>query len=290
MEQIIYINGEFLPADEAKVSVLDRGYLYGDGIFETLRAYNGKVFKIDEHLNRLFLSAKAILINIPLKKSEIKRVIYETLQRNKLKDAYIRLSVSRGPGEIGIDIKGVGHPTLVIIVKPAKVYPSQFYQKGVKVFTATTRRLLPETLSPKIKSLNFLSNILARMEAKRNDLFEALMLNENGFVTEGTISNVFMVTEEDILITPPSYNILEGITRKTVIELAKRLKIKFQEKNIARIDLYLSKEAFLTFTSAGILPICEVDRRKIGNIVPGKITSLLMAEYKRLVEKECYSS
>jgi len=272
----IYINGKFYPESRAKVSVFDHGYLYGDGVFETLRSEGGEVFKLDEHLNRLFNSAQTIKLRVPLTKEEIKEAVKETLKKNRLKSAYIRVSLSRGRGELGLSPKSCSSPNLVIIAKGPKGYPLKLYQKGVEVITVSTRRSDPAMLFPNIKCANFLWGILAKIEAEQRDAFEAILLNSKGEVTEGTVSNIFIV-KESILITPPTYvGILEGITRNCVIELAKKIGIEVKEEIITCYDLYTADESFLTNTSLGIMPVVKVDGRVIGKGKPGKITRRLI--------------
>lgn len=276
----IYINGKFYPESRAKVSVFDHGYLYGDGVFETLRADGGRVFKLDEHLNRLFNSAQTIKLKIPLTKEEIKEAVKETLKKNRLKSAYIRVSLSRGRGELGLSPKGCSSPNLVIIAKKPKGYPPELYQRGVEVITASTRRSSPPMLFPGIKCTNFLWGILAKIEAEQRGAFEAILLNSQGEVTEGTVSNIFIV-KESILITPPTYaGILEGITRNCVIELAKKMGIGVKEETITSYDLYTADESFLTNTSLGIMPVVKVDGRVISKGKPGKITQRLRCKFQ----------
>jgi branched-chain amino acid aminotransferase len=277
----IYINGSFCPKEEAKVSVFDHGYLYGDGIYETLRSYDGMVFKLIEHLARLKQSADMMEMTLLMDEDGIRRAIYDTLSRNGLKDAYIRVSVSRGPGEIGLDPELCPTPTFVIIAKQFFDYRREFYQEGVKIAVVETRRIHPETLNPAIKSTNFLNNIFAKMEAKRAGAFEGIMLNHANFIAEGTISNIFMV-KEGVLMTPPLIaGILEGVTRDLVLRLAENLGITVYEELFTEAVLSEADEVFITNTTMEIMPVREVGDKVIGP--PGKVTKMLAEAYKQEV-------
>jgi branched-chain amino acid aminotransferase len=277
----IYINGTFYPKEEAMVSVFDHGYLYGDGIYETLRSYDGMVFKLIEHLVRLKQSADMMEMTLPLDEEGIRRAIYDTLSRNGLKDAYIRVSVSRGPGEIGLDPELCPIPTFVIIAKQFFDYRREFYQEGIKIAVVETRRNHPETLNPAIKSTNFLNNIFAKMEAKRAGAFEGIMLNHANFIAEGTISNIFMV-KDGILMTPPLIaGILEGVTRDLVLRLAENLGITVYEELFTEAALSDADEVFITNTTMEIMPVREVGDKVIGP--PGKMTNMLAEAYKQEV-------
>ncbi|MGC2423041.1 MAG: branched-chain-amino-acid transaminase [Nitrospirota bacterium] len=277
----IYINGSFYPKDEAKVSVFDHGYLYGDGIYETLRSYDGMVFKLIEHLARLKQSADMMEMTLLMDEDGIRRAIYDTLSRNGLKDAYIRVSVSRGPGEIGLDPALCPTPTFVIIAKPFFDYKSEFYEEGVKIAVVETRRNHPETLNPAIKSTNFLNNIFAKMEAKRAGAFEGIMLNHANFVAEGTISNIFMI-KDGVLMTPPLIaGILEGVTRDLVLRLAETLGITVYEELFTEATLGEADEVFITNTTMEIMPVREVGDKVIGP--PGRVTKMLAEAYKQEV-------
>src|SRR3989339_510952 len=259
----IFINGKFYSKKAAKISIFDHGYLYGDGIYETMRSSNGIVFKVDEHIERLFHSAKMIYLDIPYSREEIKKTIYKTLKVNKLKNAYIRMSFSRGFGEIGLDPELCEKPTFAIIAKKFIPYPKEYYKNGVKIIVAKTKRNHPESISPEIKSTNFLNNILAKIEAKKQNAFEAIMLNLEGFVAEGTISNIFIV-KKGILTTPSlKCGILDGITRKYILENAKKLKIKVKETNLSINDLYTADECFITNTSLGVMPVRFINDKSV---------------------------
>ncbi|MDD5687446.1 MAG: branched-chain-amino-acid transaminase [Elusimicrobia bacterium] len=273
----IFINGRFYSKKNAKISVFDHGFLYGDGIYETMRSYNNIVYKIDEHISRFFKSAGLISLKIPFSKQYIKKSVYQTLKINKLKDAYIRMSLSRGEGEIGLDPALCPKPTFVIIVKKFKPYPREFCEKGIKIIIAKTRRNHPAALNPEIKSTNFLNNILAKIEAKNKNAFEAIMLNIEGFVTEGTISNIFIV-KNNVLKTPSiKCGILDGITRKYILKIAKSLRIKTKESFLKPKDLYTADECFITNTSLEIMPVSLIDNKKI--MVVGKITKELIGNF-----------
>jgi branched-chain amino acid aminotransferase len=281
---VVYLNGEFLPKEEAKISVFDHGLLYGDGVFEGIRSYNGRVFKLDEHLKRLYNSAKAIRLRIPLNIDEMKEALLETLRRNNLHDAYIRLVVTRGEGDLGLDPDKCPEPNVFIITDKIVLYPQKFYDEGLEIVTAATRRNIPEAINPRIKSLNYLNNILAKLEGKLADAKEALMLNTEGYVVECTGDNIFIV-KDNVLITPPIHvGILEGVTRDTVMEIAKEINIQVEEEVFTRYDLYIADECFLTGTAAEIIPVVKVDGRAIGDGLPGAMTKRLAAKFKKLTE------
>lgn len=279
----VYINGEFYPKEEAKISVFDHGFLYGDGVFEGTRAYNGRIFQFEEHINRLYDSAKCIAMEIPIGKEEMKRAHYETLKRNNLQDAYIRTVVSRGNGDLGLDPRKCPQPNVVIIADKIALYPHELYEKGLRVITVPTRRNLPEALNPMIKSLNYLNNILAKIEANLAGVPEAIMLNQEGYVAECTGDNIFIV-KEGVMATPmTSFGALRGITRRVVMELAARSGVKILESMLTRYDVYTADECFLTGTAAEVIPVVEVDGRKIGDGSPGPITRRIMHEFHEYV-------
>ncbi len=282
---LVYINGEFVPASQAKISVFDHGFLYGDGVFEGIRAYNGRVFKLKEHVDRLYDSAKAIDLEIPISKEEFIEIILETLRRNKLKDAYIRPIVTRGIGDLGLDPRKCKNPSIIVIAQPWGRLYGDLYERGLRAVTVTVRRNAIDSLPPNIKSLNYLNNILAKIEANAKGGDEAIFLDHNGYVSEGSGDNIFIV-KNGAVITPPTINNLKGITREVVIELVKKLGIPFKEANISIYDLYTADEIFVTGTAAEICPITWVDGRVIGDGKPGRITKLLMEEFKKLTERE----
>lgn len=286
MSRVIYLDGKYVPEEEAKVSVFDHGFLYGDGVFEGIRAYRGKVFKLDEHVRRLYESAKSIMLDIPESYEEMKEVTLETIRRNKLEDAYIRIVVSRGYGDLGLDPRKCPRATTVIIASSISLFPEELYEKGLSVITVATRRNVPDALDPQIKSLNYLNNILVKIEANRAGVLEAIMLNGQGYVAEGTGDNVFIVKNGKIL-TPPSYvGALCGITRQVIIDLAAAAGMELEERPFTRHELYVADECFLTGTAAEVIPVIEVDGRQIGSGTPGAVTRDLVARFRALTGSE----
>ncbi len=285
MGLLVYLDGKFVPEEEAKISIFDHGFLYGDGVFEGIRAYNGRVFRLREHMNRLYDSAKAIDLQIPITKEEFEKIILETLRINKLRDAYIRPIVTRGVGDLGLDPRKCKKPTIIVIARPwGKLY-GDLYERGLKAVTVAVRRNPYDALPPNIKSLNYLNNILAKIEANAKGGDEAIFLDKLGFISEGSGDNIFIVKNGTIL-TPPTINSLLGITREVVIEIIKKLGIPFAERNLSLYDLYTADEVFVTGTAAEIAPIVEVDGRKIGDGKPGKITKRLMEEFEKVTQTE----
>jgi len=283
----VYIDGEFLPKAEAKVSVFDRGYLYGDGVFEGIRGYNGRIFRLDQHLERLYRGAKAIQLDLALTPEELKDAIIETVRRNGLTDCYIRVVVSRGQGDLGLNpLNCHTPPTIVVIASHIELYPREVYERGLELITCTTRRNVPTALDPQIKSLNYLNNIMARIEVERAGAHEGLMLNHFGHVAEGTGDNLFAV-REGVLITPPAHaGILAGITRQVVLELATEMDLPARETNITVYEVYTADECFLTGTAAEIVPVARCDGRVIGDGKPGPITKRLMERFKEVTVTE----
>ncbi|SNX55200.1 branched-chain-amino-acid transaminase [Thermoanaerobacterium sp. RBIITD] len=279
---VVYVNGEFVDSEKASVSVFDHGYLYGDGVFEGIRAYDGVIFKLEDHLKRLYNMSKAILLDIPLTKEEMQEKICETMRRNNLRDAYIRLVVSRGKGDLGLDPYKCSSPTVVIIADKITLYPDETYQKGLKIITSTYRRNSIQTLDPQIKSLNYLNNILAKIEAVNAGYPEALLLNLDGYVVECTGDNVFIVSNGTLFTPPSAAGALGGITRATVIDIAKKLNIPFEEKYFSLFNVYTADECFLTGTAAEAIPVTEVDKRSIGDGKPGVITKKIIEEFKKI--------
>ncbi len=279
---LIYINGEFVPKGEAKVSVFDHGLLYGDGVFEGIRSYGGRVFKLDEHLQRLYDSAKAIMLEIPVSIEEMKATVLETLRRNNLYDAYIRLIVTRGIGDLGLDPDRCAQPTIIVITDKISLYPQECYEDGLEIVTVATRRNYAEAINPRVKSMNYLNNILANIEGKQAGAGEALILNTDGYVVECSGDNIFFV-KDGTVVTPPSHiGILEGVTRNTVIDLARDLGLVVEEKIFTRHDLYTAAECFLTGTAAEVIPVVKIDRRVIGNGILGVVTQKLIEEFHRI--------
>lgn len=279
----IYINGEILPKEEAKISVFDHGLLYGDGVFEGLRAYNGRVFKLTEHLERLFESARAIFLEIPMTQEELKEAIFATLRANNMKDSYIRLVVTRGEGKLGLEPGKCSNPQVIIITDTIQLYPPKLYEKGIELMTVATVRNHPESINPRIKCLNYMNNILAKMESLNAGATEAIMLNKDGFVAECTGQNIFMVRGKELYTPHPNSGILKGITRDTVIELAKKGGMKVREDFLTRYDLYIAEECFLTGTAAQIVPVVKIDGRTVGNGKAGQITLDLLKQYRELL-------
>jgi len=282
----IYLNDKIIPASDAKISVFDHGFLYGDGIYETLRAYDGVMFMLDEHIRRLYRSASFIKLKIPKSAAEIKSAIYKTLKANSLKNAYVRLTISRGAGKIGLDPALCEKPTFVIVTNEFKDYPASFYKKGVTLIIPSVRRNLKEALNPQIKSLNFLNNILAKIESKKKKAYEALMLNSKGHLAEGAICNVFFVTPPSrggALCTPSlDCGILDGITRNIVIELAKKNGIAVNEGKFTSADLSRASEVFITNTTMEVMPVRKVDSTRFK---VGAVTKLLQEAYEEEVKK-----
>lgn len=277
----IYIDGKFYDKENAKISVLDHGFLYGDGVFEGIRAYNGKIFKCEEHIDRIFTSAQYIKLQIPMAKEEIKDALYKTLEANNLKDAYIRLIVSRGVGDLGLDTRKCPKPSVIIIATYWGALYGDMDDKGIKVITASTRRIPPQCLDVKAKTLNYLNNILAKIETFDVHADEALMLDINGFVSEGTGDNIFIIKGGKILTPPTDSSILLGITRKTIIDISKNLNVEVEEKRLTLLEIYDADEAFMTGTAVEVIPIREVDGRKIKEC-PGEITLKVMEKFKRM--------
>lgn len=282
----IYLDGKLVDEKDAKISVFDHGLLYGDGVFEGIRAYNGRVFKLDEHLERLYNSARAIMLKIPLDKKEMKEAVLMTIRANGLNNGYVRLVVTRGKGDLGLDPKKCPKPTVFIIAHTIKLYPKELYYKGMEVVTVPTIRNLVSAIDPQIKSLNYLNNILAKIEANLAGMPEAIMLSKDGYVLECTGDNIFVI-KKNTLITPPTYlGVLSGITRNTVLGLAEKLKIKAKEDVFTRYTLYTADECFLTGTAAEIIPVVKIDDRVIGDGMPGKLSLRLMKEFWVLTKKE----
>jgi branched-chain amino acid aminotransferase len=281
----IYINGTYYDKENAKISVYDHGLLYGDGIFEGMRSYSGKVFRLREHMDRLYESARAICLQIPISKEQMEADVTETLRRNTLSDAYIRLVVTRGAGSLGLDPNRTSNPQVIIIADHIALYPAEYYESGLKIITASTIRNHPAALSPRIKSLNYLNNIMAKIEGQQAGCVEALMLNHKGEVAECTGDNIFIVKREEVLTPPKDAGILEGITRNAVLGLARSLEIPAHEVSLTRHDLLVADECFLTGSAAEVIPVISIDGRPIGDGKVGPITKKLIAEFKSLVHR-----
>ena len=280
----IYIDGKFHDEKNAKISVFDHGLLYGDGVFEGIRAYNGRVFKLREHIDRLFDSAKAILLDSPMKHADLMRATVETCRRNKLREGYIRLLVTRGVGTLGLNPNRCKRPSVIIIADKIQLYPPELYARGMDIVTVPTTRNLHNAVNPAIKSLNYLNNILAKIEANIAGVEEAVMLNSEGFVAECTGDNLFIVKRGHLLTPPLSAGALYGITRGTVMDLARESGVPVAEPNLTRYDLYVADECFLTGTGAEIIPVTKIDGRVIGKGKPGPVTRDLVAKYRSLTQ------
>lgn len=285
-EQLIFLDGEFVSKTNAKISVYDHGFLYGDGVFEGIRSYNGNVFRLDEHLVRLYDSAKSILLEIPYSKEEMTEIVLETLRKNNLANAYIRLVVSRGVGNLGLDPFTCKKPSVIVIAESLALFPKELYDSGIEIVTVASRRNRSDVLSPKVKSLNYLNNILVKIEAGLAGVPEALMLNDQGYVAEGSADNIFIIRDRKIL-TPPGYvGALEGITRNAIIDLARSRGFSMEEQVFTRHDVYVADEVFLTGTAAEVIAVVKVDGRTIGTGKPGTVTNELLQAFRELVVKD----
>ena len=278
----IYIDGKYYDERNAKLSVFDHGVLYGDGIFEGIRAYNGRVFKLKEHIDRLFCSAKAILLTIPISHAEMMKAVVDTCRKNKVRDGYIRLLVTRGVGTLGLNPKSCARPSVVVIAGKIQLYPKEMYEQGLTIITVPTTRNLHSALNPAIKSLNYLNNILAKIEANNGGCEEAVMLNSEGFVAECTGDNIFIVKGKQLLTPPLSAGALYGITREVVMNLAREAGLTVGEPNLTRYDLFNADECFLTGTGAELIPVVKIDGREIGTGKPGPVTWSLVDKYRAL--------
>ena len=280
----IYLDGKLVDEKDAKISVFDHGFLYGDGVFEGIRSYGFLVFKLKEHIDRLFESAHSIMLKIPLSKKEMAEAIIKTLKANGLKDAYIRIVISRGKGDLGLDPRKCKQASVVIIADTIALYPKELYDKGIEIVTVPTIRNLCEALNPQIKSLNYLNNILAKIEAINAGCQEALMLDHLGYVAECTGDNIFVVKKGELYTPPQCMGTLRGITRDAILDIAKKNKILTHEHVLTRHELFISDECFLTGTAAEIVPVVKVDGRVIGDARPGKTTKAIMKEFKKLTK------
>ncbi len=282
----IHINGKLVPKEQAVISVFDHGLLYGDGVFEGIRVYGGKVFLLEEHLKRLYEGARAIRLEIPVSQPELASAVEETVEANNLQDGYIRLVITRGAGSLGLDIRRTSNPQVIIIADTISLYPPELYEQGLKLITASTIRNHPQALSPQVKSLNYLNNILAKIEGTDADCLEALMMNHKGEVAECTGDNIFIV-KNGVLKTPPTdAGILEGITRAAVIQLAKQAGLDVREVTLTRHDIYTADECFLTGSAAEVIAAVSLDCRQIGDGKPGPITKDLKKRFEALTRGE----
>jgi branched-chain amino acid aminotransferase len=284
-QSIIYIDGEFLPESEAKVSVFDHGLLYGDGVFEGIRFYNGRVFRLEEHHDRLWDSARSICLDIPMSKEEMTEALLETIRQNGLRDGYIRQIVTRGVGNLGLNPVQCKKPSVIIIAATIALYPEEVYRSGLTIVTCATRRAGAAVLNPAVKSLNYLNNVMARIEANLAGADEALMLNDAGNVAECTADNVFIIKKGQIFTPPISAGALRGITRAVVFEIAAELGIRITETDITRHDVFVADECFLTGTAAEVIPVIKADGRVIGSGKPGAISTRMIARFRELVRE-----
>lgn len=285
-ERVIYLNGQLVSKEQAVISVFDHGFLYGDGIFEGIRIYDGVIFRLDEHLERLYESAKSILLNIPLSFEDMAEAVLSTVRANQLQNGYIRLVVSRGPGDLGLDPRSCVRANVIIIADEIQLYPREAYENGLRIVTVATTRNAPNALNPQIKSLNYLNSILVKLEAANAGVLEALTVNSQGYVCEGSGDNVFIV-KRGKLLTPPTYlGALDGITRHAVMDICAKAGIPLLETPFTRHDVYVADECFLTGTAAELIPVVEVDARTIGDGKPGPVTKRLLEAFRTVVNKQ----
>lgn len=282
-ELLVYIDGKYYPKSQAKISVYDHGLLYGDGVFEGIRAYNGVVFKLREHIDRLYRSARVIMLEIPLTKEEMINAVLETLRKNNLHDAYIRLIVTRGVGDLGLDPRKCPKPTVIIITDVIKLHSKEAKERGIRALIVWVKRDPVDATSHEVKSLNYMNSILGKIEANVAGFDEAICLDKNGHISEGIAENIFIVKNGKIITPPTSTGALVGITRDVIMKLAEKLGYKAVEANITPTDLFTADEAFFTGTAAEVVPIVEVNKRKIGEGKPGPITKRLMQEFEKIV-------
>ncbi|MBS0632251.1 MAG: branched-chain-amino-acid transaminase [Verrucomicrobia bacterium] len=279
----IYLDGKFVDDSEAKISVFDHGLLYGDGVFEGIRLYGGNIFRLDEHLERLENSAKAIMLKLPHTRQEISDLTCETCRQNNLTDAYIRLVITRGVGDLGLAPWLCPKPSMFIIASKISLYPQEHYDNGLSIVTVPTRRINPAALPPTIKSLNYLNNILGKIEARQFGALEAIMLNDQGYIAECTADNVFIVAKGEIVTPAASQGALKGITRSAILDIGKALNIPVRESDMTRYDVWCADECFLTGSGAEVIPVVKLDGREIGAGKPGPITKRVLAEFRRRV-------
>lgn len=286
MDKYVYINGSYCAPSDAKISVFDHGFLYGDGVFEGIRLYDGKIFKLKEHVSRLFESARSIALTMPYTQEQVSQAIIDTARKNSLSSGYARVICTRGIGSLGLNPFTCERSSLIIIIDKIELYPETYYRNGLNIVTVPTRRVNSDALSPQVKSLNYLNNIMGKVEALNCGVEEAIMLNAQGFVSECTGDNIFIV-KKGVLLTPSVHcGILDGITRRVVIELAAKHKIMTSEHVLTRHDIYCADECFLTGTAAEIVPVVTVDKRPIGDMKPGPLTLQLICDFKKLVKED----
>jgi branched-chain amino acid aminotransferase len=279
----VYINGKYYQKKDAHISVFDHGLLYGDGVFEGLRIYQGRIFKLEEHITRLYKSARAILLTIPMPEAAMQKAVVKTVAMNKKENGYVRLLVTRGEGALGIDPSSCKKPTIIIIADDIQLYPSKYYEDGIAIVTSSSRRMPSDCLDPRIKSLNYLNNIMAKLEAHQAGCLEAVMLNQEGFIAECTADNIFIVRGQTLCTPAPYHGALDGITRNTIIKIAGSLGIPTEETALTRFDLYNADECFITGTGAEIMPVIKIDGRVIGKRSPGPIARRLKTGFDEYV-------
>jgi branched-chain amino acid aminotransferase len=281
----IFLDGEFVSEENAKVSVFDHGLLYGDGIFEGIRFYNGRVFRLEQHLERLWDSARSICLQLPMSHGEMTEALLETIRKNDLRDGYIRLIVTRGVGNLGLNPAQCKQPSVIIIATTVALYPAEMYQRGLTVVTVATRRTSPGALNPAVKSLNYLNNVMARIEANLARADEALMLNDHGFIAECTADNIFVIKHGEVFTPPITAGALRGITRAVVFEIAAELGIKISETHISRHDVFVADECLLSGTAAEVIPVIKADGRVIGTGKPGPISLRMIARFREITRE-----
>ena len=280
---IVYLDGQYVDSTNAKVSVFDHGLLYGDGIFEGIRIYGGNIYRLDEHLERLEYSAKALMLTVPLSRAELSAAVCETCRQNELMDGYIRLVITRGIGDLGLAPWLCPTPTVFIIASKISLYPQEHYDNGLSIVTVPTRRISPDMLPPTVTSWNYLTNIFAKIEARQAGALEAIMLNAQGLVAECTADNIFTVHKGEILTPAASAGALKGITRSTIFDIAQELKIPIREADLTRYDIWCADECFLTGTGAEVIPVVKLDGRVIGTGKPGPITGRVLVSFRQRV-------
>ena len=283
---LIYIDGELRTRESATVSVFDHGLLYGDGIFEGIRVYSRRIFRLDAHLDRLYASARAIALDVPLAPAEMAEAVRRTVRENRKEDGYIRLIVTRGAGDLGLDPRNCVRPTVIIIVTDIQVYPQPLYAAGIKVITSATRQVSHEAFDPRVKSLNYLKNVLAKIDAGRAGAEEAIMLNADGFIAECSADNLFVVRGSTLLTPSPQDGALDGITRGAVLSLAAEAGVAAREARLTRYDVYTADECFLSGTGAEVMPVVELDGRPVGDGTPGRWTRRFQEAFHALARSE----
>ncbi len=286
MEPKVYIDGTLYPKSKAKISVFDHGLLYGDGVFEGIRLYSGRIFRFAEHMDRLYESAAVIRLQIPVSREELEQAVVDTVKANDIMDAYIRLVVTRGEGDLGIDPKKCSRSSIIIIVDKIQLYDEKLYKEGIPIITASTRRISPDMISQRVKSLNYLNSITAKMEADLAGVPESLMLSADGYVCECSADNIFIVKRGELLTPSPEFPILLGVTRAVVMEVAVKKGISVRELPLTLHDVYVADECFLTGTGAELIPVISIDGRKIGSGKPGPVTGMLLEEFRALRNSE----